>query len=149
MVLTTLVTRHFREWYQSKFTEIITPEKHRKSFKKPTNQLVAEWVMKAIGKISEQNIVASFVKTEICCKIAQKRILDEQVTKYFLNRPRVKEKKEPPTTDVKQEPFEVNEKKEKIDNKDAKNEENKLKDETLTDPNSPKKILEELKKSAW
>jgi len=80
----TQVKKCFIKWYTECFKEITTPEgRRKKSFKKPTNEQMAEWIMTGVSKLRKTDIMTAFANTGITCKAIQKLVLDEKVPRYL------------------------------------------------------------------
>ena len=82
------VRKCFLSWYKKSFEEITRPEgRRKKSFKKPTNRQIAEWIMIGCRKLQREEIINSFQLTGITSKEYQKKILEEKMSKYYIKLP--------------------------------------------------------------
>eukprot|EP01022_Parablepharisma_sp_SALTPOND_P000666 TRINITY_DN1039_c1_g1_i1.p1 TRINITY_DN1039_c1_g1~~TRINITY_DN1039_c1_g1_i1.p1 ORF type:complete len:633 (+),score=65.21 TRINITY_DN1039_c1_g1_i1:444-2342(+) len=79
------VKAYYQKWILEEFEKIITPEgRRKKTFKKPTNEVIAQWIMKSYSKLDRDIIKQAFITTGILSKEDQTKILDEKVKKFFV-----------------------------------------------------------------
>eukprot|EP01022_Parablepharisma_sp_SALTPOND_P015453 TRINITY_DN2184_c0_g1_i1.p1 TRINITY_DN2184_c0_g1~~TRINITY_DN2184_c0_g1_i1.p1 ORF type:complete len:724 (+),score=45.23 TRINITY_DN2184_c0_g1_i1:74-2173(+) len=75
----------FQKWVMSEYEKIILPGGRRiKTFKKPTNQMIAQWILKGYKKLRAEAIVGAFEKTGIISKEGQVEIINSKISKYFV-----------------------------------------------------------------
>eukprot|EP01022_Parablepharisma_sp_SALTPOND_P025216 TRINITY_DN5814_c0_g1_i1.p3 TRINITY_DN5814_c0_g1~~TRINITY_DN5814_c0_g1_i1.p3 ORF type:complete len:467 (+),score=47.20 TRINITY_DN5814_c0_g1_i1:1965-3365(+) len=89
-VIKTEVKRCYQQWCTDKFDEITSPDgRRRKMFKKPTNQQIADWVIRGVNKLNGDIIQNAFRVTGIVTKVMQEVVIKEKVPIYYVNKKEV------------------------------------------------------------
>ena len=81
------VRAQFIKWCTDNIDEITAPEgRRRKSFRCPTNQLMAKWIMEGVKKLKPELIIGSFMNTGVLSKDRQDYIINNRLPKCFVNK---------------------------------------------------------------
>ncbi len=76
----------FESWCFKEFQAITAPEgRRKKTFKKPTNNQVAEWLVKSCAKLPSDAIKKAFIETGITSKEKQADVTQHKVQKYYVD----------------------------------------------------------------
>jgi len=79
-----IIKTEFQSWCFKEFIAITTPKGNKKTFIKPSNKDIADWIVKSCEKLKPEIIRNAFINT-ILSKEHQENIILKKIPKYFVD----------------------------------------------------------------